>query len=134
MSIDNVRTIQGIYDAFARQDLERLLESVAEATRWDFNGGSEEVPWHAPVTSRKELPAFFAALAEHVDFEAFEPRELMPSGPHVIVDVRMRYRVKSTGRRVEQQQLQWWTLDGDRRVSRLRHFEDTAQVRDAVRG
>lgn len=134
MSIQNVQTIQRIYDAFGRGALEELLGLVASETRWDFNGGRPaEVPWHAPVGSKAELPRFFGALSEHVDFEAFDPKEFMPSGPHVLVDVRMSYRVKSTGKRVEQQQIQWWTLDDEHRVTGLRHFEDTAQVCDAVR-
>ena len=133
MTIENVQTIQRIYDAFGRGALDELLDRVASETRWDFNGGAPEVPWHTPVRTKAELPRFFGALAEHVDFEAFEPKEMMPSGPHVLVDVRMRYRVKSTGKRVEQQQIHWWTLDDEHKVASLRHFEDTAQVRDAVR-
>jgi len=30
------------------------------------------------------------------------------------------------------EQMQWWTVDEAGKVSRLRHFEDTAQVVEAV--
>ncbi len=133
MTIENVKTVQGIYEAFGRGAVPDILASVTEATEWDFNGGLPEVPWHRPVSGKAALPGFFRSIAEHVEFERFEPKEMMPSGPHVLVDVRMAFRVKATGKRVEQQQLHWWTLDDARRVVRMRHFEDTAQVRDAVR-
>lgn len=134
MSVENIRTIQDIYQAFAAQDVQAITEKCSPTTRWAFNGAIDAVPWHVPVSNRDELPKFFTSLAGAVDFEAFTPGEFMHCGPHVVVDVHLEYRVKATGRRVVQDQLQWWTLDPQHRVERLVHFEDTAQVRDAVLG
>ena len=39
----------------------------------------------------------------------------------------MQYVVKHTKKRVDQEQLHWWTVR-DGKIDRLRHFEDTAQV------
>jgi ketosteroid isomerase-like protein len=133
MSIEKVATIQSIYAAFGSGDVPGILSLVAPDTRWDFNGGRAEVPWHAVVEGKDRLPAFFGAMAENMEFHKFEPREFIHAGPHVVVEVQLEYTVRKTGKRVKEDQLQWWTLDDQNRVVRLRHFEDTAQVLEAVR-
>jgi ketosteroid isomerase-like protein len=49
----------------------------------------------------------------------------------VVVKVRVAYRVKRTGARVDQEQVQWWSFDEAGRIASLRHYEDTAAVRSA---
>jgi ketosteroid isomerase-like protein len=49
----------------------------------------------------------------------------------VVVKLRIAYTVKRSGRRVDEEQVQWWTFDDAGRVSGLRHYEDTAAIRDA---
>jgi ketosteroid isomerase-like protein len=48
-----------------------------------------------------------------------------------VVRLRVAYRVKRTGRRVDEEQVQWWSFDDAGRIAGLRHYEDTASVRDA---
>lgn len=133
MTIENVKTIQEIYDAFGRRSIEEILARVTADTEWAFNGASPEVPWHRTARGRDGLMAFFGTLGEEVEFRSFSPREFLHCGPHVVVDVSMEYTVKATARLVSQSQLHWWTLDGSGRVRRLMHYEDTAQVLAAVR-
>ncbi len=128
MSEQNVKTIERIYGAFGRGDVAGILEHVADETRWDFNGGVPGVPWHAPFAGKAAIPKFIAAFVENVALEAFEPRTFLDAGAHVVVHLRLAYVVKRTGVRVDEEQLQWWTLDERGKVTRLRHFEDTAQV------
>ena len=127
MSVENVSTIQTIYEAFGRGDVGSILARVQPNTRWDFAGGSREVPWHRPVENAKGLPGFFGAMIENITIERFEPREFVHCGPHVMVDVHITYTVKNTGAKVDMDQIHWWTLE-DGKVVRLRHYEDTAQV------
>jgi hypothetical protein len=46
--------------------------------------------------------------------------------------VRIAYGVKKTGKKVDEEQIHWWTLDDGGKVSRMPHYEDTAQVLAAV--
>ena len=131
MSIENVTTVQIIYEAFGRADVAAILARVRPDPEWDFAGAKSEVPWHRAVHGSAELPRFFGALMDSVSLERFEPREFVHCGPHVMVDVHIAYTVKRTGSKVEMDQIHWWTLD-DGKVSRLRHYEDTAQVLRAV--
>jgi ketosteroid isomerase-like protein len=127
----NQKTIEAVYEAFGRGDVPFILERVGDRTRWDFNVAKSEVPWHAPIASKKELPRFFKAMAENVTFEAFEPRAFISSTHDVVVKLRVSYKVNRTGRRVDEEQVQWWSFDDSGRISALRHYEDTAAVRDA---
>jgi ketosteroid isomerase-like protein len=131
MSEANQKTIEAVYAAFGRGDLPFILERTSEHTAWDFSVATAEVPWHTPVRSRAELPRFFQAMADNVAFEAFEPRAFVTDGRNVVVKLRVAYQVKRTGRRVDEEQVQWWSFDDAGRISGLRHYEDTAAVRDA---
>ncbi len=130
---DNQEAVEEIYRAFGRGDVATVLERMAEDARWDFNVTGSDVPWHAPATGHAEIEGFLSTFVAHVTLTAFEPRRFIASGDEVIVDVRLAYLVKKTGRQVDIQQLHWWSL-ADGLVTRLRHFEDTAQVISAWRG
>ena len=104
-----------------------ILANVARDTSWDFAVTASDVPWHAPVNGAEGVPRFLAALVENVAIEIFEPRRYIAADADVVVQVHFAFAVKKNGRRVEQDQLHWWTVR-DGKVSKLRHFEDTAQV------
>jgi ketosteroid isomerase-like protein len=131
MSQSNQKTIEAVYAAFGRGDVAFILQRVSDAIQWDFSVGKSEVPWHAPVRGKAELPRFFQALAENVVMQAFEPRMFIDDGRSVVVKLRLAYTVKRTGKQVDEEQVQWWSFDDGGRISGLRHYEDTAAVRDA---
>ena len=132
MTETNQSLIQAIYEAFGRGDVAFIAARVRPDARWDFNVTASDVPWHVPVTGSAEVPRFLAAFQENVKLEAFEPRQFIAEGEEVIAHVRIAYTVKRTGRRVEEEQLHWWTVR-DGKIQRLKHFEDTAQVLAAWR-
>ena len=127
MTTENVKLVQSVYEAFGRGDAPFIASKVRGDARWDFNVGASDVPWHVPVTGPAEVPKFLAAFVENVDLEAFEPRQLIAMGDEVIAHIRLAYTVKRTGKRVDEEQLHWWTVRNGE-IARLRHFEDTAQV------
>ena len=127
MSQQNVQVVQDIYAAFGRGDVQVILDRVTDDTEWGFNVGASDVPWHAPVKGKGEVPRFFEKL-QAMEVHAFEPKAFMDSGPHVIAHIHIAYTVRSTGKEVDMDQLHWWTLNGESKVKRLMHFEDTAAV------
>lgn len=130
MTQEDTALIGSIYEAFGRGDVAYIAERVRQDARWDFNVTASDVPWRVPVTGAGEVPSFLRAFAEHVELEAFEPRRMIAMDHEVVVHIRIAYTVKRSGKRVDQEQLHWWTVSGGK-VARLRHFEDTAQVLDA---
>ena len=132
MTDTNVTLIKRVYEAFGKGDVQFIASKVHPEGRWDFNVTESHVPWHVPVTGPAEVPKFVAAFVGNVDLEAFEPRQFIAAGDEVIAHVRIAYRVKRTGKHVDEEQLHWWTVR-DGAITRLRHFEDTAQVLGACR-
>jgi ketosteroid isomerase-like protein len=125
--------IHAVYEAFGRGDVSFIVQRVAADARWDFNVTASDVPWHVPVTGPAEVPRFLAAFIENVELEVFEPCRLMVVDDEVLAHIRLAYRIRRTGKRVEEEQLHWWTVKRGK-IARLRHFEDTAQVLAAWRG
>ena len=126
-SQENAIVVKNIYAAFGRGDIGHVLAQMKEAAHWDFNVTRSDVPWHVPANGLAEIGNFLAAFTENVSIDVFEPRQFIASGSEVVVHLYLAYTVKKTGIRVDEEQLQWWSL-ADGRVTRLRHFEDTAQV------
>jgi hypothetical protein len=85
---------------------------VRPEARWDFNVTRSDVPWHIPVMGPTEIPTFLAALGENVAMEAFEPKQFIVMGDDVVAHIRFAFTVKRTGKRVDQEQLHWWTVQG----------------------
>lgn len=131
MSEANQKTIEAVYAAFGRGDVPFILDKVTEGTRWDFSVAASDVPWHSPIGSRQQLPTFFQAMAENIQMEAFEPRAILSAGRDVVVKLRIAFTVKRTGKRVDEEQVQWWSFDDAGRIASLRHYEDTAMVQAA---
>jgi uncharacterized protein len=127
MQQTNIELIQSVYEAFARGDVAYIASRVRADARWDFSVTVSDVPWHVPVTGSAEVPRFLAAFVENVQLEAFEPKRFMATESDVIVHLRLAYTVRRTGKRVDEEQLQWWKVEGGK-IAGLRHFEDTAQV------
>lgn len=128
MSRENVQTIQQVFDAFGRGDIAAILDTVSDDTDWGFNVAESDVPWHAQFLGKQKVPGFFEALLSNVDFQAFEPRGFIDSGDSVVAHVHVEYRVKKTGRTVNENVLMWWRFGTDGKITGLTHFEDTAQV------
>ena len=132
MSNENIELIKSIYAAFAKGDVGFIADHTSPGANWSFNVSDSDVPWHRPVAGPEGVPCFLKALADNVDMEVFEPRHFVAAGEDVVVHLGLAYKVKSTGKRVREEQLQWWTVRNGK-VTGLRHFEDTAQVLAAYR-
>jgi ketosteroid isomerase-like protein len=127
----NVQTIQALYAAFGKGDVPSILTLITEDGEFSFAGASPAVPWHGPWRGSAGISRFFTAIAEGVEFRAFEPLAFTSGGDSVAVRLRLAYRVRGSGRLVDEHQVHWWTLR-DGKVCSLVHFEDTAQVIAAV--
>jgi ketosteroid isomerase-like protein len=131
MNQSKTQTIQAVYGAFGRGDIASIVEAFTPQGDISFNVARPAAPWQKPVKGHAQLPAFFAAIGENIEFSMFEPMDLIESADAVVARVRMKYRVKSTAQLVEQTQVHWWSFDGPR-IRSLVHFEDTAQVAAAM--
>jgi ketosteroid isomerase-like protein len=129
----SLRVVREIYDAVAQGDVEAIAARHHPSARWEFNAAARDVPWYAPATGAAQIQALLSTFSGNVTIHAFEARRFIAQATNVFVEVRVSYTVTKTGRRVDETQLNWWTLEGGL-VTGLRHFEDTAQVTAAWRG
>lgn len=127
-----VQMIQNVYAAFGKGDIPAILAHLSADAEFSFAGGSRDVPWHGPWRGREGVRQFFSAIAEGVEFKAFEPISFAAGADAIAVRLRLVYQVRRTSRVVEEEQVHWWTLRGGD-ITSLTHFEDTAQVLAAVR-
>ena len=123
----HTETIQGIYSAFQRGDLPAILDRLADDVEWEYSITPLGVPWLERRRGRAEVPLFFASHAAF-DLHRFEPKTFLESGNIVVVLIDVDLTVKSTGRRVtEEDEVHVWYFDSRGRVSRFGHKVDTHQ-------
>jgi uncharacterized protein len=128
----NVQTIQAIYAAFGKGDVPSILRMVTDDAEFSFAGASPAVPWHGPWRAHAGIGRFFGAIADGVEFRAFEPQSFASGSDTVAVRLRLTYQVRHSGKMVDEHQVHWWTVR-DGKVCGLVHFEDTAQVIAAMK-
>jgi hypothetical protein len=129
---ENSALVDRVYEAFMGGDVDAIVSAFAEDGVVEFAGASALVPWHLPARGRAELPRFFAVFAQEVEIQRFERVATVAAMDAVVSRVKMSYRVRATGRTIDEEQVHWWTI-AEGRIVAMTHFEDTAQVIAAVR-
>jgi len=132
-STSNLQTVQDIYEAFGRGDVELILDRLSD-DELDFGSevDSKVAPWHGRRRTKDEVRSFFAAIGESVDVTEFTPLAFATNETDVMVVIRWGMRVKSTGRTAEMDLHHWWRLR-DGKVVFYRGTEDTALTAEAFR-
>jgi len=128
---DNVKLIERVYEAFLSGDVPAVVTEFAADGVIEFEGASPLVPWHERYRGAPALPKFFSTFAAAVEFERFDREAVVASADFVVVRAHLRYRVRSTGRVVDERQIHFWQVSNGK-VSTMTHYEDTAQVIAAV--
>lgn len=131
---NHVETVQRIYAAIGRGDVQGVLAELDDDVSWGIESvAAGEVPAHGVLHGKANVPKFFAAWAETVDFNVFEAGDFIAAGDHVVNRLSYEATVKATGKRVLNPSCQQhWTFRNGK-VIRWRGYEDTAATRDAFR-
>jgi ketosteroid isomerase-like protein len=120
----NVAVVQQAFEAFGRGDIFGVLDLLTDDVVWTFQGPST-IPFAGVHRGRQGIAQFFALVGEALEFEQFEPREVVAQGDTVVVVGYERSVAKATGRFIEQEWVHVYTLR-DGKISTGRFFEDTA--------
>ncbi len=130
--MSNSDLIRSLYAAFGRGDVKAILDSLEPSIEWTSNVDENIIPWGGRREGVNGAASFFQSLADHLDFEAFEPREFYEDGGTVVVVGRTRARVKA-GRVFDRD---WTHIFSVRtgKLYRFREFYDTKSVADALTG
>lgn len=128
----NINVVRGVYDAFGRQDMQHIVDALADDVSWGIDSKAE-VPAYGILHGKQNVPKFFAAWGTTADFTKFEASNFIAAGDHVFCTLNYELVVKATGKRVVNSGcMQHWTLK-DGKIVRWRGWEDTAATRDAYR-
>ena len=121
---ENVKTIQGVYEAFGRGDVQAILDVLADDVDFASEPDQRIAPWHGR-RSKADVPAFFQALGDTVDVTEFTPLAFASNDTDVMVVIRFGMTVKATKRSGMMDLHHWWRFR-DGKVVMYRGTEDTA--------
>ena len=130
------RLYQQIYEAFGRGDVPAILERIAEDVRWEHrptgNAAQDaDVPYMRERSGREGAAGFFRDIDEDFEMNSFNPHAVLEGDGRVAVLIEFDLTVKSTGKRVQDEEIHLVEFGPDGKVTSLRHFFDTAKAIEA---
>jgi hypothetical protein len=131
-----IETVQAIYAAFGRGDIDAILARLSPQVAWepwhDNFAQRAGVPWMQPRRGHDGAREFFAALAA-LEIHDFKVPSIMASDRQVAVEFTIDATVRASGRRLFEEEMHLWSFDADGNVVRFRHYLDTARHIEAAR-
>ncbi len=95
----DVAVVQDAYAAFGRGDIDTLLALCTDDVEWEgIYGANEKVPHGGVRRGRDGVRTFFTTLAQHVEFQVFEPRTFLSGDGSVVALGTYQSTVKGTDR------------------------------------
>ena len=131
MSDQKIETIQSVYEAFGRGDVQFILDQLTDDVDWASCPDSDIAPWHG-VRSKDEVPAFFKTLGETLQITEFTPLAFGPNETDVMVVTRWSATAHATGKSATMDIHHWWRFR-DGKIYYYRGTEDTAATAEMLR-
>jgi ketosteroid isomerase-like protein len=126
---ENIKVVQDAYASFGRGDIQALLDSLDENVEWVLPGEGL-IPQAGTYHGREGVARFFQALSETTEFSAFEPRDFIAQGDHVIALGTYQGKARATGRPFESSWAMSFLLR-DGKVLKFREYTDTGAIGSA---
>ncbi len=70
---ENIKSIQRIYEAFGRGDVNAVLEGVTDNVDWATETSSTVAPWYGIRHGKDGVASFFEAFGSTMDVQEFNP-------------------------------------------------------------
>jgi ketosteroid isomerase-like protein len=132
----NLETVKSLYAAFGRGDIPAILDLLSEDIEWepwgDSFGQRAGVPWFERRTGREGVMEFFNVVSTF-DIAEFTVLDIMASENQVAAEIVMEAATPGGGR-YRDEEMHLWTFDADGKISRMRHYTDTAKHIAAAQG
>jgi uncharacterized protein len=81
----DTQIVQEAFAAFARGDVQSILEKLDEGIVWKgVYGAGPEVPTSGERHGKAQVAEFFRLVAEHIKFSRFEPKDFVAGGGRVV--------------------------------------------------
>lgn len=128
----NIKTIEGVYDAFARGDVAAIQDVVTDDVDWATETTSSAAPWYGVKRGKAEVGEFFSAFASTMEVEQFTPFSFAANDNEVLTVVRFRVKARATGKTAAMD-LHHYFVFRDGKIAYYRGTEDTAQTEATIR-
>ena len=129
---DNIKTIQSVYEAFGRGDVEGILAVLTDDVDWASEASSTMVPWYGPHSGKEGVAAFFQQFGSTVEVLEFTPKVFGSNDTDVFTVVHFRGSNLATGKETDQDLHHWFRFRGDK-ICYYRGTEDTSQTEASFR-
>lgn len=130
-----LQTVQQIYAAFARGDIPAIVELLDDDIQWETwernSAQAADVPWLRAGTGKTAALQFFDEIGRWT-FEDFQVLGLMASDSQVAAEA-MVDAVLPSGQRLRDEEMHLWNVNAAGKVTRFRHYADTAKHIAAAR-
>lgn len=130
MSDQNIATVQAIYEAFGRGDVQAILDVLADDVDFASEPDQKIAPWHGR-RSKADVPAFFQAIGETVDVTEFTPLAITSNATDVMAVIRFGVTARASKKSGTMDLHHWWRFR-DGKVVLYRGTEDTALTADLL--
>jgi ketosteroid isomerase-like protein len=127
----NVQVIKKAYTAFARGDVETILDCLAEDVEWETPGPTE-IPYAGLFRGKNGVADFLRILNDAEDVLFFEPEAFFGQGDRVVVLGHYSSRIKATNRSAQTNWSHSFVLRNGK-VVKCRQYFDTAAYAQAYK-
>jgi ketosteroid isomerase-like protein len=122
-----IETIERVYAAFGRGDVDAVLAEVADDVDWAAEAASTSAPWYGPHQGKDGAARFFAELGSSVEIGEFTPLSFTSNDTDVMVTIRWTFTARATGRTATETLHHWWRF-ADGRIVLYRGSDDSEQT------
>jgi ketosteroid isomerase-like protein len=124
---ENVKTIQGVYEAFGRGDVQAVLDAVTVGVDWAAEASSTAVPWYGVRHGKDGVASFFEAFGSTMEIQEFNPYAFAANDNEVHTVVHCRATSRATGKEVDHDLHHYFRFENGK-IAFYRGTEDTAQT------
>ena len=124
-----LQTVQQIYAAFARGDIQGIVDLLDDDVQWEpwasNSAQAADVPWLRAGSGKAAAWRFFEEIGRW-RFESFQVLGLMSNDTQVAAEAVVD-AVMPGGQRLRDEEMHLWNFNAAGKVTRFRHYADTAK-------
>jgi ketosteroid isomerase-like protein len=128
---ENLKTIQGVYEAFGRGDVQAVLNAVTDDVEWAAEASSTAAPWYGIRHGKQGVASFFEAFGSTMEIQEFDPYAFAANDTEVHTVVHCRATSRATGKAINHDLHHYFRLENGK-IAFYRGTEDTAQTEAAL--
>jgi uncharacterized protein len=131
MTDPKIQTVQSVYEAFGRGDIDFILDQLTDDVDWASCPDSDIAPWHGVRRGKGEVPTFFKALADTLQFTEFTPLAFASNETDVMTVTHWAAIAPATGNAATMDVHHWFRFR-DGKICFYRGTEDTARTAELI--